>query len=432
MNYHTIVTHESPDLDAMLSCLLLKKFGGEKFPGIENAKIVFISSGSLYLGKRSNKLFQEGIITVDTGGGKFDTHPEDNKVDKSKLNRSASDLVAEYLGIINYPNLKKIIQYTQLHDATGFSLISKDQVHHLTSIETILYGFKLIKPNNDSQVLEYGFMVLDSIIAYFSSSNTLSIENQNEIILKYLEEYLNSQSDINKMYYEKLVEWKNRISNKDKEAFPSEEIDITVNLRTIFIGAYINPAFESKEVFRICLLSIVEREKKWLDAIEELGKQAIVKKIGKSNVCYFKSSNPLVIKASRFLLKADLTIFQENNSNSISIIIKKHSSFNGDLLSNLVRSIRISECIERNIQYENEKIISFGDAYHWFYHQSGNLIINGSDKSKSFEKSIININDLLNVIYVECSLSLNSSDNYCYPEKFIDEINRFKLAKLFK
>lgn len=431
MNYNTIITHESPDLDAMLSCLLLKKFGDEKFSGVGEAKIVFISAGSLYLDKTSNKLLTEGIITVDTGGGKFDTHPDGNKVDKSKLDRSASDLVAEYLGVLNHPCLKKIIEYTRLHDSTGFSLTSKDPIHHLTSLETILYGFKLLEPNNDIEVLKYGFDILDSIISYYSLSNTLSVENQNEIILKYLDDYLNSQTDNKLQYFEKLIEWKHRLSKKNINAFPSEELDITANLRTIVIGAYINKIYDSKEVFRICILAIVEREKKWFEAIEEIEEQAIVKKIGKSNICYFKSSNPLVIKASRFVLKADLTIFQEKSTNAISIMVKKYGSLNNTLLSNLVRSIRISECVERKIQYDKEKITSFGESYHWFYHHSGNLIINGSDKSKSFERSMIKIEDLLEIIYVECSLSLDNFDNYNYPEKFINEITKFKLARLF-
>ena len=430
MNYHTIVTHESPDLDAILSCLLLKKFGNEKFPGVEESKIVFISAGSLYLGKKSSKLLQEGIITVDTGGGKFDTHPDDNKVDKSKVDRSASDLVAEYLGIINNPSLKNIIEYTRLHDSTGHSLTSKDQIHHLTSIQTILYGFKLLEPYNDIKVLRYGFEIIDSIISYYSITNTLSLENQNEIILKYLDDFLNNKTDIKLQYYEKLNEWKHRLSNNEVIAFPSEELDITTNLRTIVIGAYINKNYDSKEVFHICILSIVEREKKWFEAIEDLEKHAIVKKIGKSKVCYIKSANPLVIKASRFIIKADLTIFHEQNTNAISFMIKKYGLFEKNFLYNLVICLRIAECVERKIQYERERIISYGESYHWFYHQSGNLVINGSDKSKSFEKSIISTNDLLDLVYVECSLSLNDSDNYNYPEKFKDEINNFKLASL--
>ena len=111
MNYNTIVTHENPDLDAILSSLLLKLFGEKKFPGVTTAKMEFVSAGTLYKGERSQKLLEQGIITVDTGGGQFDTHPDDNnKVDRDKLNRSASDLVAEYLGVIDDPKWNLLIE----------------------------------------------------------------------------------------------------------------------------------------------------------------------------------------------------------------------------------------------------------------------------------------------------------------------------------
>ena len=64
----TIVTHFSPDLDAITSCWLIKKF----FPGWKNAEIKFVPAGLTYEKKPVDS--NPEIIHVDTGLGKFDHH----------------------------------------------------------------------------------------------------------------------------------------------------------------------------------------------------------------------------------------------------------------------------------------------------------------------------------------------------------------------
>ena len=64
----TIVTHFSPDLDAITSCWLIKKF----FPGWQNAEIKFVPAGLTYEKKPVDS--NPEIIHVDTGLGKFDHH----------------------------------------------------------------------------------------------------------------------------------------------------------------------------------------------------------------------------------------------------------------------------------------------------------------------------------------------------------------------
>lgn len=64
----TIVTHLSPDFDAVASIWLIKRY----FPQWQNAQIVFVSSGSLW-----NEIAVDSdpdVIYVDTGLGKFDHH----------------------------------------------------------------------------------------------------------------------------------------------------------------------------------------------------------------------------------------------------------------------------------------------------------------------------------------------------------------------
>lgn len=80
----TIVTHYSPDLDAITSCWLVKKF----LPGWKNSQIRFVPAG-----KTLNDLppdLNPNIIHVDTGLGKYDHH-------QTAEDTCASRLVLSYL-----------------------------------------------------------------------------------------------------------------------------------------------------------------------------------------------------------------------------------------------------------------------------------------------------------------------------------------------
>ncbi len=88
----TIVTHLSPDLDAVTAVWLVKTY----FPGWEDAEITFVPVESTL-----NNLPPDGdknIIHVDTGGGKYDHHG-------SSIVTSAARLVFEQL--IKYDCLRK-------------------------------------------------------------------------------------------------------------------------------------------------------------------------------------------------------------------------------------------------------------------------------------------------------------------------------------
>lgn len=80
----TIVTHLSPDLDAISAVWLIKRF----LPGWKNARLSFIPAGSTYENKPVDR--DPEIMHVDTGLGKFDHH-------QTPAYTSATRLVFEYL-----------------------------------------------------------------------------------------------------------------------------------------------------------------------------------------------------------------------------------------------------------------------------------------------------------------------------------------------
>ena len=433
MIYHTIVTHENPDLDAILSSLLLKQFGEELFSGVSKAKMDFVSAGALYKGENAQKLLAQGIITVDTGGGQFDTHPdENNKVDQTKLNRSASDLVAEYLGKLDDPQWKLIIEYTRIHDSTGTSLISSDQIHHLTSIQSILNGLKILFPGDNNKMIELGSLILKSIANYYNKDWESTMAEMNAMLASKVRFFLNELVNVPDEVKEKLITWTTRIENKDPKAFPTKELDITVNIRTIFLGAWEEDENKGIELLHLCLDAIIAREQDWYDAVIDLKENAVVKQIEKAKICFIKSFNPLVIKASRFVEKADITIFQDGKSESITFLIRKHGRIRNGIFRKLIQSIRIAECVELNLEHKSQKLSEMGDAYSWFFHQSGNFIINGSAKAKIFTPTKIKIEDLLQLTYCEVGLFLESKTTYEYPGKYRNAINKHKLSNLFR
>ena len=75
-----IITHFNPDLDAICSVWLLRKFD----PGFKEAEVDFVPAGETY--KNMNVDKDEDILHVDTGLGRFDHHQfKDRKICAAKL-----------------------------------------------------------------------------------------------------------------------------------------------------------------------------------------------------------------------------------------------------------------------------------------------------------------------------------------------------------
>ncbi len=80
----TIVTHANPDLDAICSVWLLKKFD----PEFTDARVNFVAAGLTLNNSRVDS--DKDVVHVDTGMGKFDHHQLERKT-------CAAELVFKYL-----------------------------------------------------------------------------------------------------------------------------------------------------------------------------------------------------------------------------------------------------------------------------------------------------------------------------------------------
>lgn len=191
-----IVTHFSPDLDAITSCWLVKKY----FPGWQNAKIKFVSAGSTLNNLPADSNLN--ILHVDTGLGKFDHHQTDSFTCSAKK-------------IFQYLIKKNLIKKKSLKEALSIIIDYVNQIDHFLEVNfyqptSNIYDFCLhqliegLKPvlNNEEKLMELGFKLLDSALQILTKKinakeeikkglifesfwgKTLALESRNEEAVK--------------------------------------------------------------------------------------------------------------------------------------------------------------------------------------------------------------------------------------------------------
>jgi hypothetical protein len=177
-----IVTHSSPDLDAIASVWLIKKF----LPGWEDSAIKFVPAGErIDGGKWKNKdesspienIENDEVIHVDTGLGSLDHH----QTSSDKV--CAASLVWDYVKIQN-PEFK--IKNEKIEDrirAISRMVAVVAQIDHFKEVfwkepladyhdfdlDSILDGLKHQYPNRDDYYVEFVSKCLDAIAHAFES-----------------------------------------------------------------------------------------------------------------------------------------------------------------------------------------------------------------------------------------------------------------------
>jgi len=174
-----IVTHSMPDMDAITSAWIIKRF----LPGWEEAEIKFVFAGDKYRDKvpvedndfanAIEKYGKDEVIHVDTGMGPLDHHQvSDDMVcgatrsldfvelvkKNSKLKDEKLEAVKRMVGVVvDDDHFKEVFRPDPLADYHDFSIV------------TVLEGLKLQKPNEDMFYLEYVFQALDALLHAFEN-----------------------------------------------------------------------------------------------------------------------------------------------------------------------------------------------------------------------------------------------------------------------
>ncbi|HLD27188.1 MAG TPA: DHH family phosphoesterase [Patescibacteria group bacterium] len=174
----TIVTHISPDADAITSIWLIRSFKH----GWGHARVVFVPAGATF----DNQLVDssQSIIHVDTGLGRFDHH-------QSNENTCAAQKILDSLKkekniTKNIQALERMIAFITDCDHFRDVFFPDPEADRYTFLfDSILDGMR-IRLQDDSQLVRIGEMMCDGIFQSFINKVKAEKEIKNGLILETL------------------------------------------------------------------------------------------------------------------------------------------------------------------------------------------------------------------------------------------------------
>lgn len=176
-----IVTHTSPDWDAITSVWLLKKF----LAGWNDARVEFVPAGNKFRNQEAKVMDQDAnpiemfgedeVIHVDTGLTPLDHHQtQDTNVSaasrvwdyvRSQIEHDGNKLTAEHKEAIS--RIVKVVVSTDHFKEVFWKDAIED--YQEMSYLGLLDGLKLIKPNQDLEYLDFGILCLNALTAQFEN-----------------------------------------------------------------------------------------------------------------------------------------------------------------------------------------------------------------------------------------------------------------------
>lgn len=143
ISYKKIVIPTTLHVDTIIAVFMLKEFGKEAYPGIENAEIEIWNT--IPEGETLESLSQKGFFLIDIGGGKFDHHFK---------NKTASQLIADDLKIEKDPALSKLLTLAERDDKYGLGTISTDPIDKAFGLSGLISNLNKIFPSEPQKVAE--------------------------------------------------------------------------------------------------------------------------------------------------------------------------------------------------------------------------------------------------------------------------------------
>lgn len=168
----TIVTHRSPDVDAITSIWLIRRY----LPDWEHAKTEFVDAGETLHSMDPDS--DEDIIHVDTGFGRFDHHATSDHT-------CASRLVLEFLieKKYVYTNHRMVLDrlidvVTDLDHFREGTIEGAGDDFYEFYITNILYGFRSMT-SDDTEMVHFGSQMVEA--AFFSLQQKMRAEKEIEL-----------------------------------------------------------------------------------------------------------------------------------------------------------------------------------------------------------------------------------------------------------
>ena len=154
--FNRIILPTRTQPDTLVTIFILKKFGQGYFHGIKEASIDFLQV--LPEGQNEETLEKQGYVLLDIGSGRFDHHGR-------KIKTTSSELMAEYLGVKDYPPLAKLLAYAQRDDFYGKGTVSEDPLDRAFGLSAIIANLNKSLSKNPARVVE---IVMPILIAHYN------------------------------------------------------------------------------------------------------------------------------------------------------------------------------------------------------------------------------------------------------------------------
>lgn len=178
-----IVTHQNPDLDAITSVWIFRKFDKKATA----AKVAFVPAGEVATAKDLQKhaVTTDEVVHVDTGMGQFDHHTSE----LASKPVCAASLVRDYL-ITFQPELEldeslaRIVEYAVEIDHFGECFWPEaNHDRYVFQLDEILGGIKA-SGGSDQDVVTFGCRALDAVYARFGDKVKAEEEVEKGIEIK--------------------------------------------------------------------------------------------------------------------------------------------------------------------------------------------------------------------------------------------------------
>ncbi|MBZ0263574.1 hypothetical protein K8I28_02805 [bacterium] len=455
-----LITHCTPDLDALFSIYLIRTHGESLFEGIASAPVEFTSANSLPDGKSAQELENEGVLALDTGGGRFDNHPIPGKTNEEKWDTCAAKLVAEELGVADDPMYRYLLPFAVLQDTQGQSLYSRDAHHHLMTPQAVIDGLHRLYDddtkvteatsryfeglaesgkNGEPQFSEIAQIFDKALAAFIDSSYTepspferhespdWEIEGESHQIAR-----INGHE--RKRDLEKLLRTASRLLQGSENALPDREEERRVLLPAALTGLANKYGLDSDEFISTAstlLDGLRKREADWFDALEVVKRSARVFRYRGVSFVAIANANGLVIKAARYRLKANGVLYFHPTSGAVTI--QTSTRPNGkpyfDLQKVAVR-MRTAESVLRKTNPQMSEIDAPGMVEGWFLHPSLQLLNCGSPKAPEVVPTKMDYPQLISMLKTELFPEEKIPEPWCPADDCLKKECRFYSLKL--
>lgn len=126
-----IGVHVRPDIEEILALAMLSIHGESSFPGVSKAAVKFVNPEDPDCDGKAAE--EQGVLMVGVGHGRLDEHPKNGE--RGKEGECAATLVAKELGIFNLPEWKRLLAFVTANDLEGVG-----SAFDIGYIPKILYG----------------------------------------------------------------------------------------------------------------------------------------------------------------------------------------------------------------------------------------------------------------------------------------------------